>query len=122
MSWTVCASASDRLGLAVELHQQDRGRVGRVSGGVDRGLHRRDAGLVHHLERGGHDAGGDDRRHGLAGGPNGGEVGQHRADALGDRLQPHRDLGGDPEHPFAPDEQSHQIGPPRLALRRSRAG
>ena len=56
----------DRIGAAVALAEQDRRRVEVVAGvdeALDRGGHR----LVHHLEAGRDDAGGDDRRDRVAG-------------------------------------------------------
>ena len=69
---------------AVQLDEQDRRRVGRIAGGVDRRLDRLDRRRVHHLERGRHDPGRDDRRHGLAAASTRREIGEQRAHRLRD--------------------------------------
>ena len=60
----------------VELDEQHGGGVPRIAGRVDRVLHGADAGLIHHLERGGDDAARDHRRNRLSRGTDGREVRQ----------------------------------------------
>ena len=63
----------DTVGQTVDLDEQDRRGVDREPG-VDVLLDRARAQLVHHLERRRHDAGGDDRAHGLRAVLDAGEV------------------------------------------------
>ena len=104
----------DRVRLAVELDQQHRRGVGRIARGVDRGLDRGDAGLVHHLDRRRHDA----WRRSWRRPPRWrrGRWGSRPAwcaRSRGTGVEPHRDLGGDAEHPLAAHEQPRPGRGPR---------
>ncbi len=112
----------DAFGLAVELHQQHRGGIGGIPRRIDGRFDRLDAGLVHHLERGGHDAGGDDGGDGLAGGADAREVGEQRAHSRRNRLEPHGDAAGDAEHSLTADEEADEVGSPGVAVRRAEPG
>ena len=63
--------------------------------GVHGLLGRLDGERVHHLDRGGHDAGGHDVADDVARGPDRREVGEQRAHRLRGAQQPHGDLRGD---------------------------
>ena len=83
--------ARDRRPHAVELDQQHRAGVGREPRGVDARLDGADRALVDDLERRGHEAGADDRRHRPARGHDVGEDREQRLDRLGDRHEAHPD-------------------------------
>jgi hypothetical protein len=102
-----------RLGT-VELDHKGRGDPDRVSG-VHGLLGRLDREGVHHLDRGGDDAGGDDVADDVARGPDGGKVREEGADRLRGTKQPHCDLRGDPERAFGADEHPAQVGSRLLA-------
>ena len=94
---------ADPAGQPVELDQQHRGRVARVARAhvvLDRAG---DLG-VHHLERRGHDAGGDDPADGRGGVLDRREVEQQRAHDRRVGREPHRDAGGDAHGPLGADE------------------
>ena len=112
----------DAFWLPVELDQQHCRGIGGIPRRVDRGFHRLDAGLVHHLERGRHDAGRDDGGDGLAGAPDARKVGEHRAHRGRNRLESHRDAAGDAEHSLAADEEADEVGSPGITVRRTEPG
>ena len=93
---------------AVELDDQHRaGAVGVVAvhgrlGGLDRQR-------VHHLDRGRHDAGGDDRRGRGAGLVGGLEADQQRAHLLGQPDQPDGHRGDDAERALGADDGAEQV-------------
>jgi hypothetical protein len=100
----------------VDLAQEHGRRIGRIAGGVDRRLDRLDRARVHHLERGGHDAGGDDARHRARGILETREVGEQRAHRFGIGRQPDGDVEGDAEASLAADERAEQIVAAGLAV------
>jgi hypothetical protein len=51
----------DRVGLTIQFDQQHCRGIGGIAGGIDRSLHRRNAGAIHHLECRGYDTGRYDR-------------------------------------------------------------
>ena len=104
---------------AIELEQQHRRRVTGIPRGVHRVLDRADARLIHHLERGRHDAARDHGRYRLPGGAQRGEVRQQRAHGARDGEQPNGDAGRDPEVALRADEQADEIGSPGLAAEAS---
>ncbi len=114
---TTAAVRRDRLRGPVEFDQQDRRRIGARARGVDRGLDRPHARLVHHLQGRRDDSRRDDRRDRLTGRTQRHEVGEDRLDHPGNRFQPDRDLDRHSEHPFAAHEQPDQVGTPGLSLR-----
>ena len=69
---------------------------------------------VHHLDRGGQDAGGDDRGHRLAGRVGRPERRQVRGHRLGLAQDAQRDLRRDPERSLRADEGAEQVGPVRI--------
>ena len=70
--------------------------------------HLDDAG-VHHLQRGRHDPGGDDARHGGGRVVHGREVGEQGRQARRYRGEADGDAGGDPHRPLAADERPPQV-------------
>ncbi len=106
----------DLGGGPVQLHEQHRRRALRVAA-VHRGLGRLDGQRVHHLDRGGHDPGGDDvgdrapaRLERVVGG-------EHQVHRLGRGGQLDDDLGDDAERAFRAGERAEQV----VAGRRARA-
>ncbi|NCW45161.1 MAG: DUF3108 domain-containing protein, partial [Gemmatimonadaceae bacterium] len=97
------------FGHAVHFAQQHGRRVHRIARGIDAGFHAADGGVVHHLQRGGHDPARDDARHRPCGLLHGREVGEQRVDRVRERHQPHSDFGGDPEAPFAAHECAEEV-------------
>ncbi len=98
-----------------DLDEQRRRRIDREPG-VDVGLDRLQAQLIHHLDRRRHHAGSDDAAHGRGAVLDGVEVHQqrpHRGRVLGE-LDAHG--GRDPEHPLAPDERAAKVEPARLGI------
>ena len=107
----------DRRRRAIHLDEEDGPGIHRIAGRVNRGFDGADTGLVHHLHRGGHDAGGDDAAHRLAGASDRRKRGQQGAHPGGQRGKPEGDLQGDPEHSFASHEQPDQVRSPGLPAR-----
>ena len=111
----LAADRGDALGLrlhlgarAVELDEQHR--AGAV--GIDlahRGIHRADHRVVEHLERGGNDAGGDDRGDGLRGFNQARERRERRFHGLGRVEQPHGDRGDQAERPLVADDRPREV-------------
>ena len=54
-------------GRSVHLHKQHGGGIGGIPSGVNARFHRAHRRLIHHLERGGENAGRNNRRDGLCG-------------------------------------------------------
>ena len=105
----------DRRGQPVELDDEDGRGVGREAG-VDIGLDGARDGSVHHLERGGHETGGDDgadRRRAVLDPL---EVQEQRAHDRRVLREADADAGGDAEHPLASDEHAAQVEPGRLGV------
>src|SRR5580693_2301021 len=92
----------------VELDDQHRaGSLGVAAG--HRGLGGLDRECVHHLDRGGQDAGADDRRNGGTTGSHGPERGQQGGHRLRNPGQLHDDLGSDAERALGADERANQV-------------
>ena len=83
------------------------GAVGVVA--VHGGLGGLDRERVHHLDRGGHDAGGDDRRGRRARLVGAVEADQDRADLLGQPDQPDGGRGDDAERALGADDRAEQV-------------
>ncbi len=115
ISPTRSTPARDRAGQAVELHDEDRRGVGREAG-VDVGLDGPGDGGVHHLQRGRHQAGGDDRAHRRRAVLHAVEVEEQRAHLRRVLREAHADAGGDAEHALAADEDAPQVEPRRLGV------
>ena len=98
----------DFVRRAVGLAEQDRRGV-EVVAGLDEGLDGGRGRLVHHLQPGGNDAGGDDRRHRLAGAADVVEGGHDhlRRLGLGHQLDGH--LGHHGEQALGADHQRQQV-------------
>ena len=92
----------------VELDQQHRAGVGRQAD-VEGRLDRAEDQAVHHLERRGHDAGGDDRRDRLARRVDRLEDGEQRAMGLRVADEPQRRAGHDAERALGPDDQPGEV-------------
>jgi len=112
--------AQEGIGLdsgPVEL-DDERGATVRVPG-VHGLLARSDGEPVHHLDRRGGDACGDDPRHRLAGIPHARERGKDRLRGLGHAHDPKHHLGDDAERPFAADHDAEEVVPGGVADRAS---
>jgi len=97
-------------GRPVQLDDQHGARPGRVVA-VHRGLGRLDGQRVHHLDRGGQDAGRDDVRHRPAALGRRPISGQQRVHHLGQRHQLDHDLGHDAERALRAGERAQQVIP-----------
>ena len=105
---TSAYSCSTSTGGAVELDDEHRaGAVGVVA--VHGRLGRLDRERVHHLDRGRHDAGGDDRGGGGAGLVGALEADEQRAHLLGQPDQPHGRGGDDAEGALGADDRAEQV-------------
>ena len=100
---------------ADDLDEQRRRGVDRQPG-MDVGLDGSEAQLVHHLDGGRHDAGGDDVAHRPGTVLDAREVHQQRLHGGRVRRELHAHLGGDAEHALAADEHSAQVVPIRLRV------
>ena len=105
---TRSTASSTAAGEAVDLDHQHRRGVEREARVHERLDGRGDAG-VHHLDRGGHEASGDDRAHGRGAVVDAGEVEQQRAHDRRDRRQAHGDLRRDAERALAADERAAEV-------------
>ena len=91
-----------------EFGEQHGGGIGGVTGS-DIVLDRNGHALIHHLERGGHDTGGDDVADGLRSVADRGERQQQGAHGRGVGCDPDPDLGGDPERALAANERAAKV-------------
>ena len=98
---------------AGDLDEQDGGGVDRQPG-MEVLLDRADAQLIHHLQRRGHHAGGDDRADRLGAVFDAGEIHQHRADGRRVLGQAHAHLRGDAAHSLGAHECAAQVVTQRL--------
>ena len=98
----------DLFRRAVGFAQQDRSCVEVVTG-VHELFHRPRHRLVHHLQTGGNDAGGDDRGHGVAGLADVVERREDHAGGLRLGYELHRHLGRDGEHPLGAGHEREEI-------------
>ena len=100
----------DLDGDAVELDDQHRRRARRVAG-VDCRLGGLNRQLVHHLDRGGEDPGGDHARDGSARGVRRVEAGEQRLHDLRRAQDSQRHADGDAERPLRADDRTEQVVP-----------
>ena len=103
-----------RLAQAVHLDEQDGARVHRIAH-VQRRLYGADDLPIHHLQRGGDDAAGDDGGDGLARLVHLIEDGEESVRGLRPAQEPHDDLGDDAQRPLRADEDAAQVVAGRLA-------
>ncbi len=101
------------LGDAVDLDDQDRRGVGGVAR-VREVLRRHHDAVVHHLDRGGHDAGRDDGRDRGRAVLHRGEVEEHRPHGRRERREAHAHPGHDAQRALAPHHHAAQVVAGRL--------
>src|SRR5687768_4237925 len=93
----------------VELDEQYRFRVARISRRIDRVLYHTDRWAVHELERRGYDSGRDDGRRDARGVIDGKKIREQRPHRLRTRSQLDGDVERQPEAAFRADERAAQI-------------
>ena len=98
----------DAVGQAVQFNDQHRSRIEREAESI-RLLQRLRDQLIHHLERGRHDAGGDDIAHRPAGLFHAGEHAQEGLERRGSFGEAHQRASHDAEHAFRADAGATQV-------------
>ena len=102
------------VGHAIHFAEQNRRGIHRIARRINRGFNGADGGVVHHLQRGGDNAGGHNAGHRPSRSIHGGEVGEHSVHGVGERHQAHRDFRGHTEAAFAAHKQPEQVVPVRF--------